>query len=365
MSDVFPPGTVVLAKPRGGSRWPGMILGENDVSDDLLKIRPRRRGGSLLAVAQLNDTTAQWVQPADLEELTPDGALENADVPHTRKYLVEAFKVAADPPGYEDVVEALGTDTPAKGGGSELESDQPSKKRKVKGKKAELKSESEFEPETEESASEFVESSSAEDRIEIVTKKRGRSSGKKELATKSDLAKSAELRAALCYQAREKLEPLLLGSEEPLNEETLGKVDTLIQHLEDSPDLEVSFVRQSCLQRVLKAAHNDREDIPAELAGRILALLEKWQTPAEPIIRGIPRALWTEELESKEGTEEPDTTVEPDDQPADHANGYGISDKSEEPLDSNDLTEEKQKSPEKLKEEPETNTESDQGKGQI
>lgn len=348
MSDEFPSGTVVLAKPRGGSRWPGMVLAEDDVPADLLEIRPRRRGGGALAVAQLNETTAQWVQPADLEELTPEEALENMNIPRTRKQLIEAFKVASEPPGYDDVVAALGSDTPAKvASGSDLETVQPTKKRKTKSRKTELKSESEFEPETEDSTSEFVESSSAEDRIEIVTRKRGRLSGKKELATKSDLAKSAELRAALCRQAREKLEPLILSSDDRLDEATLGKIDTLVQHLEDSPELEVSFARQSGLQRVLKSAHKDRQDLPNELDSRIVALLEKWETPAEPVIRGIPRELWTDELESKEGTEDPDTTVEPED-----TNGYKKQENNDSLLNARESTEEPSEILDHSKEEP-------------
>lgn len=342
----FPPGTSVLAKQRGFPAWPAVVVDVDDVPDDVLGAKPRRR--RVTPVMFYADRTFLWASDGDLRVLSLEDAKKGSKAPKTSRKLREAYSIAANPPHYKDYVAG----TPAAdsdeasvdnsdGAASEVEEQKGARRNRKKALPAAKKApnrqrvsrvpatrarrqptpsttmkkrkidqindsaeDEDFLPE-EEDSEDGDEMSLVEEDEESETgmsKKRKRKS--------RDPRETSEGRIALVKGARLVFQTLL-GSSPAAEDELVAALDPI----ETIEGLEIAVIRVSKLQRVLRLVVS-LPALPKDLKQRIEKLLEQWDTPAEPIIRGIP-----EEFAPDVPDESRDISAAPSDILSEPANG--------------------------------------------
>lgn len=305
----FDTGSTVLVKVKGYPAWPAVIVGEEDLAPEILDAKPKSK--EVYPVLFYVDNNYSWVTDTEIKELTRERAAQLASGSKKKKALVEAFKIAADPPNYKDYIDLVNNppeiiEEPV----AELEAEaepevvphQIKKARKAVEKPVKATSRSRGNRKRKAADGDLDADGTLDDldieeldhRIELKARKRGRPSNDKDknTARDEDFARSSHLRLELCKELRVRLQKGLLDA--PPTPAMMKKLSSYLKQLEAVPSLEIAFVRQSKINRVLKVAV--KLDLPLDsdlkFTSRCLALLEEWNTPAEPVMHGLPPASY-------------------------------------------------------------------------
>lgn len=338
-------GNTVLVKVKGYPAWPAVIVGEEDLAPEILDAKPKKK--DVYPVLFYVDNNYSWVSDMEIKELTRERASQLASGSKKKKALVEAFKIAADPPNYKDYIDLINNppviveepvpdvdDSIPAAEAIEAENGAPvvKKARKAADKPVKPVNRSRGNRKRKNAEGDAEGDATLDDldieeldhRIELKARKRGRPSNDKDknTARDEDFARSSHLRLELCKELRVRLQKGLL--DEPPSEATMKKLSSYLKQLEAVPNLEIAFVRQSKINRVIKVATKLELPLESELkfTSRCKALLEKWNTPAEPVMHGLPpesyEALQAEKArngikDEDDGGEEPESemSVEP------------------------------------------------------
>lgn len=159
----FNPGMVVLAKLKGFPAWPAMILDETNLPPNVLGVKPkssssknRRKSsaaddGMLWPVRFFVDNNHMWASRSELKVLSSNEAQEYVENPKSKrdKTLVQAYRMAVEPPSLEDFVNPKVEEIVAEEEEEEqideegdVDMEKPKRKRAAPKKKAEPKSKS-------------------------------------------------------------------------------------------------------------------------------------------------------------------------------------------------------------------------------
>lgn len=303
----FTPNDIVLAKLKGFPSWPGIVIPESFLPEDVKSKQPKKK--DVYPVLFFNDNSYMWASEKELRILPVEEASKNAGKTKTKKALREAFRIASEQPTTEEYLQSQQTSV-------EVPEEEPAPKRAKKASEKPVSAPRSSRASTKAVKRKLEKDDDAVDEPGIIElkrpKQRGRPSGKnsESSADPEDLAKSPELRLELCKQARIRLQKGLLVDER--DRVPLAQFSMILEQLEQVPNIEVAFVRVSKLNRVLRAIVDLQEPLKDEkkfdFIQRCQKLLKKWDTQADPIIRGWPEA----EAQSRE-SEAPET---PEDTPA-------------------------------------------------
>lgn len=113
---VFQPATLVLAKVKGYSAWPAMVLEETILPENIKRKKPKkstkRKLTRFMPVRFFSDDTYIWMNELDLKLLTPELIAEYFEVASRKRrrdtLLEKAYQLALDPPNME-VFASLGS----------------------------------------------------------------------------------------------------------------------------------------------------------------------------------------------------------------------------------------------------------------
>ncbi|ANB13612.1 Pdp3p [Sugiyamaella lignohabitans] len=329
-SSTYGPGVMVLAKMKGYSPWPGLIVENDYVPSNVLALKPSKK--QVWPVRFFNDTQYMWASSGELSLLTKEAVtkyLGSAKAKKDKKPLVEAYRFAETEPTLEDIVaadeavaqaqaEKLAKKTKKKAGAASNGGSETGETAKTSSKsgakkdsqtstsstKTATNGESESSTASVKKRKSAVEGDSAlsstdakkaklvESKINAANTAKKPSTPKtvststKSTSTPSskELSKNSEARGKLTFLIRHKLQKGFLGKEPPQDSD-MPALSEYLRKLEEIPNLELSVVRQTKVNKVLKAILNlPAEKIPLEskfnFQGRSLALLDKWTSMA-------------------------------------------------------------------------------------
>lgn len=288
----FAAGTVVLAKLKGFPAWPGMIVNEESLTPSILGAKPKGSSKSSKKSAIANqgphypvkffvDNNFMWATKADLKLLSVDDANKYLETTKKKdRMLNSAYQMAANPPDLDTFVSP--PEEPAEEN-AELDERPANGKTKAKTAKKQDKKESSApkkEPKKKEDAST---ASKKRPNKELLASEKKRSKTEKSTASSipssKQLSRDNESRSKTVFLIRHKLQRGFL-SKKPEEKDIPGLSEYLTQ-LENIDDLELSIIRQTKVNKVLKALLKI-PDIPLEseykLHERSMNLLQKWST---------------------------------------------------------------------------------------
>lgn len=336
----FVPGTSLIARVKGYPAWPAVVVDEQDLPERVRKAKPSKK--VVIPVLFYSDNSFLWISPQDGELLSKEQA-EKTSKAKVKRSLRDAYVIAANPPEYGKLVaQALGLNSTVEGSEEEV-----SKAKHLEGENGQGSQEPELTPE---SAPRSRRARSAADRAREELLSRPKSSNRKRLksdvseppleapktkkgrkaeasdpeedseyvdfgpeetdgnttgmetdwGSAEDLANSQQARLDLCSSIRQSIQESLLASPSKLDKKRTTEVEAALRQLEEAPEIEISVVRRSKLARVVHNALS-LSSLPQALQARLDGWAQRWNTKAEPVIRGIP-----EEFAPREETEEPE-----------------------------------------------------------
>ncbi|KAK9323541.1 hypothetical protein V1517DRAFT_289138 [Lipomyces orientalis] len=322
------PGAVVLAKLKGFPPWPAMvILADAFLPPHILKLKPKastgtpgsarikRKGLSVeeddaslptsFPVRFFNDDNYMWASRSDLKPLSREQAQKYIDAVSSKpskkdKSLVAAYKIAIDPPTLEEFAKGSSVHASEEEQEEDVEMEEaeeevPEKKSKKRKSSAKYDDE-EVETSTpatkrkkmEPKANGFAKKANG-DAKEKKTPKKTPSSGKKKSAVA--LRESLEERTKQVLYVRHKLQKAFLTRDKPPAEDEMETMDKFFTKLENFQGLEISIIRNTKINKVLKAIHKLTE-IPLEekfkFKERSRKMLEVWNHMFEGISSPAP-----------------------------------------------------------------------------
>jgi hypothetical protein len=238
-----------------------------------------------------------WASQADLKELTPEMAQAHLDADKKKKgkkkqdkSLVEAYRMATAPPDYYTFINAPpgGAEKPKK----KAAAAKKEKKESESNEKAENASKSDKKDKKRREEEPPVVSNGppppppkkikAERGPKVTPATTGKANGSssssaKSIPTAKQLKEDAELKSRLTLQLRHRLQKGFLSNKP--DDKTVPVLSQYLKQLEEIPDLELSIIRQTKVNKVLKAILKI-DDIPLESEYRFhersLKLLEQW-----------------------------------------------------------------------------------------
>ncbi|KAK9352638.1 hypothetical protein V1523DRAFT_440943 [Lipomyces doorenjongii] len=324
------PGAVVLAKLKGFPPWPAMVLADAFLPPHILKLKPKASTGtpgsarfkrkglsveeedaslpSTFPVRFFNDDNYMWASRSDLKPLSSEQAQKYVDAVSDKpskkdKSLVSAYKIAIDPPTLEEFAHGNSVHASeeeeeedvemeeaedegsvpekkskkrksiAKGGDEDVEAHTPATKRKKR------------ESKTNGSAKKANGDAAKEKK----TPKKTPSSGKKTSA--ASLRESLEERTKQVLYVRHKLQKAFLTRDKPPAEEEMDTMDKFFTKLENFQGLEISIIRNTKINKVLKGIHKLTEiplDEKFKFRERSRKMLEIWNHMFEGISSPAP-----------------------------------------------------------------------------
>ncbi|KAK9487742.1 hypothetical protein V1527DRAFT_459434 [Lipomyces starkeyi] len=324
------PGAVVLAKLKGFPPWPAMVLADAFLPPHILKLKPKastgtpgsarikRKGSSveeedaslpsIFPVRFFNDDNYMWASRSDLKPLSSEQAQKYVDAVSDKpskkdKSLVSAYKIAIDPPTLEKFAHGNSVHASEEEEEEDVEMEEAedegsvpekkSKKRKSVAKGGDEDAEAHT-PATKRKKRESKTNGSAKKANgdaakEKKTPKKTPSSGKKTSA--ASLRESLEERTKQVLYVRHKLQKAFLTRDKPPAEEEMDTMDKFFTKLENFQGLEISIIRNTKINKVLKGIHKLTE-IPLEekfkFRERSRKMLELWNHMFEGISSPAP-----------------------------------------------------------------------------
>jgi PWWP domain len=294
-------GVVVLAKLKGFPAWPGMIVEETSLDPGIAKAKPKGSSKSskkgqasgdsgVWPVKFFVDNNFMWATKTELKLLTAQDAEKYLNTTKKKdKLLTAAYQMAANPPDLgsfanppepepqpkdEEPEESLSNGAIA-GNGS-------AKPKKVKKAPVSNTSSTKKIPQTKKKVEtkkrvSTSKEDSTNDKKKMKTEKKGSGSA---IPSSKQLSRDYESRHKIVFTIRFKLQRGFL-SKEPPQEEDIPILSQYLTQLENIEDLELSIIRQTKVNKLLKALLKI-SDIPLEskfkFHDRSAKLLHKWST---------------------------------------------------------------------------------------
>ncbi|KAK9330875.1 hypothetical protein V1520DRAFT_369183 [Lipomyces starkeyi] len=323
------PGAVVLAKLKGFPPWPAMVLADAFLPPHILKLKPKaftgtpgsarikRKGSSveeedaslpsIFPVRFFNDDNYMWASRSDLKPLSSEQAQKYVDAVSDKpskkdKSLVSAYKVAIDPPTLEKFAHGNSVHASEEEEEEDVEmeeaedegsvTEKKSKKRKIaKGgdEDAEAHTPATKRKKRESKANGSAKKANGDAAKEKKTPKKTPSSGKKTSA--ASLRESLEERTKQVLYVRHKLQKAFLTRDKPPAEEEMDTMDKFFTKLENFQGLEISIIRNTKINKVLKGIHKLTEiplDEKFKFRERSKKMLELWNHMFEGISSPAP-----------------------------------------------------------------------------
>lgn len=333
------PGTSITARVKGYPAWPAIVVAEQDLPEQVRKAKPNKK--FVVPVLFYNDNSFLWISPQDGELLTKEQAEKNSKAKVKRR-LRDAYTIAANPPQYETLIaKALGAGP--SGGGSEdgefgtksskveddhrsqLEatSEPASRSRRARSAVDRAREEASSRPKT--STRKRLRGEVSEPSLVALKPKKGKLAEASDVEEDSeyvdfgteetdgnttgvetdgglaeDLEKSQQARFELCSSIRQSIQEKLLIPGTKFGKNLTAEVENALRQLDEAPEIELSVARRSKLVRVVFNALS-LANLPQALREKLDSWAQRWDTKAEPVIRGIP-----EDLAPREETEEPE-----------------------------------------------------------
>lgn len=413
-SNQYSPGDVVLAKVKGFSPWPGMIMTENLLTDPVMKAKPKPTAGTkkkkgskkppsndqVWPVRFFIDGSHTWATSSDLKPLSTSAAKTYVDNAKNKrdKMLVLAYKVAITPPGMEDLINGADNELVEEEQEQQSTKQQQSAKTKKSAptKQKTAASSTRAKPSPSSSTSENKRQRSKQESDNKSNKKAKSDEGDNDNAVgKSKKAKTSSVddeeeeksitenpdtedetpenikpsfsKLKENYQGREeqitiirhRLQRGFLGSSKP-TESLLPQLSSHMKTLEVNPDLEISIIRKSKVNKVLKQLLKI-DDIPMDEVHKFRERSEKLLTLWSSINDGKDTFSTTgtasaiADVKDENGHEsapaEDDTVKKNDDK---EANGDVVKKEAAGAEEKNEVSKTEEKADEPLKEEPAT-----------
>ncbi|KAK9366924.1 hypothetical protein V1509DRAFT_654366 [Lipomyces kononenkoae] len=322
------PGAVVLAKLKGFPPWPAMILADAFLPPHILKLKPKASTGtpgsarvkrkgmsieeddaslpSVFPVRFFNDDNYMWASRSDLKSLSGDQAQKYVDAVSSKsskkdKSLVIAYKIAVNPPTLEEFAKGNSVHASEEEEEEEdvemeeVEEEESVPEKKSKKRKSIAKGDEDVAtPPTKKKKRESKTTSSAKKTNgdiakEKKTPKKTPSSGKK--ASAAALRESLEERTKQVLYVRHKLQKAFLTRDKPPAEEEMDTMDKFFTKLENFQGLEISIIRNTKINKVLKGIHKLNEiplDDTYKFRERSQKMLEIWNHMFEGISSPAP-----------------------------------------------------------------------------
>lgn len=300
------PGDVVLAKVKGYAPWPAMVLSDESLPEGVVAARPKNRP-EVHCVRFFVDSTYAWNSLTDLKPLSPEDAtayLEKKKSSKRDKSLNAAYEVAANPPSLDDFLKQI-QEPPApkkrarKSAAAADDKAEPKRQKKAAtgsagGAEAGTGAGTGAKTGTKASGLDTTSSNSSNSGAKGRSKKSNKDKDndndkadenangeeKEDDKKREDLAFSSHTatREKQVYQIRIDLQKKFLGSEKP-QQSDFALMDRQLSLLEHNSDLEVSIIRKTRVNKVLKMIAK-MTDIPGEndyhFASRARALVDRW-----------------------------------------------------------------------------------------
>ncbi|KAK9371913.1 uncharacterized protein V1513DRAFT_406408 [Lipomyces chichibuensis] len=325
------PGAVVLAKLKGFPPWPAMVLADAFLPPHILKLKPKASTGTpgstrikrkslsveeeedaslptTFAVRFFNDDNYMWASRSDLKPLSSEQAQKYveavSDKPSKKdKSLVSAYKIAIDPPTLEEFAHGNSVHASEEEEEEDVEMaeaedegsvpEKKSKKRKSIAKggdgDVEAKTPATKKKKRESKANGSAKKANGDAAKERKTPKKTPSSGKKTSA--ASLRESLEERTKQVLYVRHKLQKAFLTRDKPPAEEEMDTMDKFFTKLENFQGLEISIIRNTKINKVLKGIHKLTEiplDEKFKFKERSRKMLELWNHMFEGISSPAP-----------------------------------------------------------------------------
>uniref|UniRef100_A0A060T3Z5 ARAD1A13156p n=1 Tax=Blastobotrys adeninivorans TaxID=409370 RepID=A0A060T3Z5_BLAAD len=277
------PGDVVLAKVKGYAPWPAMVLSDESLPEGVLAARPKNRP-EVHCVRFFVDSTYAWNSLTDLKPLSPEDAtayLEKKKSTKRDKSLNAAYEVAANPPSLDEFLKQIQEPPAPKKRARKIAADDKAEPKRQK-KAAATGSAASSDTTTASSGAKGRTKKSNKDKDNDNDKADENANGdeKGDDKKREDLAFSSHTatREKQVYQIRIDLQKKFLGSEKP-QQSDFALMDRQLSLLEHNSDLEVSIIRKTRVNKVLKMIAK-MTDIPGEndyhFASRARALVDRW-----------------------------------------------------------------------------------------
>ncbi|KAJ8097003.1 hypothetical protein POJ06DRAFT_283653 [Lipomyces tetrasporus] len=322
------PGAVVLAKLKGFPPWPAMILADAFLPPHILKLKPKastgtpgsarikRKGLSVeeedaslptsFPVRFFNDDNYMWASRSDLKPLSREQAQKYIDAVSSKpskkdKSLVAAYKIVIDPPTLEEFAKGTSVHASEEEEEEDVEMEEAEEEQVPEKKSKKRKSSAKYDDEEVETSTPATKRKKKEpkangfakkangDAKEKKTPKKTPASGKKKSA--ASLRESLEERTKQVLYVRHKLQKAFLTRDKPPAEEEMETMDKFFTKLENFQGLEISIIRNTKINKVLKGIHKLAE-IPLEekfkFKERSRKMLEIWNHMFEGISSPAP-----------------------------------------------------------------------------
>ncbi|KAK9239563.1 hypothetical protein V1525DRAFT_397793 [Lipomyces kononenkoae] len=350
------PGAVVLAKLKGFPPWPAMILADAFLPPHILKLKPKASTGtpgsarmkrkgtsveeedaslpSVFPVRFFNDDNYMWASRSDLKPLSGDQAQKYVDTVSSKpskkdKSLVVAYKIAVNPPSLEEFAHGNSVHPSEEEEEEDVEMEEVEEEESVPEKKSKKRKsiakgdEDVATPPTKKKKRESKANGSAKKANgdiakEKKTPKKTPSSGKK--ASAAALRESLEERTKQVLYVRHKLQKAFLTRDKPPAEEEMDTMDKFFTKLENFQGLEISIIRNTKINKVLKGIHKLNEiplDDKYNFRERSRKMLEIWTHMFEGISSPVPAETSPKPAEILNVTETGEASIDqPAEQPA-------------------------------------------------
>ncbi|KAK9472496.1 uncharacterized protein V1510DRAFT_394441 [Dipodascopsis tothii] len=286
----FTPGTIVTAKLKGFPPWPAMILTEEFLPANILKMKPigggRRRKNapeetkddapeevSAWPVRFFNDDNYMWATRSELK-LLPKATAESfvsSSKAKKDKALIQAYKIAADPPDMK-AADEMDVDEPEK---DEPEYEEEKPKRKPAKRKP--KDTGDDEAKTPKRKRKAPEANGSAKKTPARTPAKKDKSSAVTPARKTELDRVEKSKHVLFL--RHKLQKAFLTRDKAPEEDEMESMDILLTKLERFQGLEIQMIKETKINKVLKGI-NKLEVIPLDdkykFRERCVKLLDDW-----------------------------------------------------------------------------------------
>lgn len=301
-------GTVVLAKLKGFPAWPGMIVDESNLTPEVIKAKPKANSktskkaqgdGRVWPVKFFVDNNFMWASKTELKLLSVEDAQKYLNSTKKKdKLLTAAYKMASSPPDLESFMNPVDrepetepvleseTEQPTKVPESgEPESDGNAKSKKLKKPSGQETQTSSLKKTSQNKKKDETKKriANSKDDIPSSEKKKIKIEKKNSASTvppSKKLSRDHDARQKIVMAIRFKLQRGFL-SKEPPREQDIPGLSQYLTKLENIKDLELSVIRQTKVNKLLKAILKI-PDIPLDsefkFYERASKLLTKWST---------------------------------------------------------------------------------------